>query len=172
MEVTLNQGLIEFNWNLLFSMITVLVLYLILKRFFFEKVHDFMVNRERAIQRSLNEADNKRNTADKKLVEYNNKISGIEEDGRKIVGDAKKRANEVSEKIILEANSSAKLIISKAEIEVRHRKEDAEKEMRNEIAQLAVLAAEKIIERELDDVKHNDIVDGIIEKAGKAQWQD
>lgn len=172
MGATLNQGLIEFNWNLLFSMITVLVLYLILKHFFFEKVHDFMINREQSVQKTLNDADKKSKNADKRLVEYNSKIGGLEEDGRKIIGDAKKRANEVSEKIILEANSSAKSIVSKAEIEARHRKDDTEKEMRNEIAQLAVLAAEKIIERELDDAKHNDIIDGIIEKAGKTQWQD
>ena len=35
MEVKLYQGLLEINWNLLFSAITVLVLYLILKHFFF-----------------------------------------------------------------------------------------------------------------------------------------
>ena len=37
MEVKLYQGLLEINWNLLFSAITVLVLYLILKHFFFSE---------------------------------------------------------------------------------------------------------------------------------------
>ncbi|HKK95116.1 MAG TPA: F0F1 ATP synthase subunit B [Anaerovoracaceae bacterium] len=172
MEVTLHQGLIEFNWNLLFSMITVVVLYLILKRFFFEKVHAFMVQREESVRKTLDEAEKKNNDADKKVIEYNAKISGLEDDGRKIIGDAKKRANGVSEKIILEANESAKSIVSKAELEATHKKEDTEKEMKKEIAQIAVMAAEKIIEKEIDEKKHSEIIDGIIEKAGNSKWQD
>jgi F-type H+-transporting ATPase subunit b len=171
MEVTLHQDLIEFNWNLLFSMVTVFALYLILKRFFFEKVHDFMIKREKNVRDTLEEADRKNRDAEKKATEYENRILGLEDDGRRIIGDAKKRANEISEKIILEANSSAKSIISKAELEARHKKEDAEKEMINEIAQIAVMAAEKIIEKEIDETKHTEIIDGIIEKAGKTKWQ-
>ena len=72
----------------------------------------------------------------------------------------------------MEANASAKSIVSKAELEAKHRKEDAEKGMRNEIAQLAVLAAEKIIEKEIDEIKHGEIIDDIIEKAGNSKWQD
>ena len=36
------QPLLSFNWNLVFTAVTVIVLYLILKHFFFEKVHQFM----------------------------------------------------------------------------------------------------------------------------------
>lgn len=57
MEVKLYQGLLEINWNLLFSAITVLVLYLILKHFFFEKVHNFMEARKAAVQASLDQAE-------------------------------------------------------------------------------------------------------------------
>ena len=53
MEVKLYQGLLEINWNLLFSAITVLVLYLILKHFFFEKVHNFMEARKAAVSFSF-----------------------------------------------------------------------------------------------------------------------
>ena len=56
MEVKLYQGLLEINWNLLFSAITVLVLYLILKHFFFEKVHKFMEARKAAVQDNLDRA--------------------------------------------------------------------------------------------------------------------
>ena len=60
MKVELYQGLLEINWNLLFSAITVLVLYLILKHFFFEKVHKFMVARQEAVQKELDDASRRK----------------------------------------------------------------------------------------------------------------
>ena len=70
MEVKLYQGLLEINWNLLFSAITVLVLYLILKHFFFEKVHNFMEARKAAVQASLDQAEAANEEAQTLLADY------------------------------------------------------------------------------------------------------
>ena len=50
MEVHLYQDLLTLNWNMLFSFITVGVLILILKKFFFEKVHNFMEERRLEVE--------------------------------------------------------------------------------------------------------------------------
>ena len=46
MDINKHQDLLTINWNLIFSVITVLVLILILKHFFFEKVKKFMDERK------------------------------------------------------------------------------------------------------------------------------
>ena len=48
------QPLLYVDWNLLFSAVTVLVLFLILKHFFFEKVHDFMWQEKRKWKSAFN----------------------------------------------------------------------------------------------------------------------
>ena len=80
MKVELYQGLLEINWNLLFSAITVLVLYLILKHFFFEKVHKFMVARQEAVQKELDDAKQTKDDADAMLANYKETLSGAEEE--------------------------------------------------------------------------------------------
>ena len=45
MDINKHQDLLTINWNLIFSIITVLVLILILKHFFFEKVKKFRLIR-------------------------------------------------------------------------------------------------------------------------------
>ena len=67
MKVQLYQDLLTINWNLLFSLITVVVLVLILKKFFFEKVHSFMEARQQQVVNTLQEAQATREEAQQKL---------------------------------------------------------------------------------------------------------
>ena len=59
----------------------------------------------------------------------------------------------------------------KAEQEIERQKDAAITEAREQIGMLAVMAAEKIIEKELDDVGHTKIIDSILDEAGAAGWQ-
>ena len=43
--------------------------------------------------------------------------------------------------------------------------------MKLQVATLALLAAEKILERDIAQIGQEQIVDEIIEQAGKRQWQ-
>jgi len=58
-----------------------------------------------------------------------------------------------------------------AQAEIERERQKARSDMRNEIAALAMLAAEKIIERELQSTGQDEIIDGILEQAGTAGWQ-
>ena len=58
------QPLLTINWNLLFTAVTIIVLFIILKVFFFEKVHKFMMDRENEIRSSIENADNVNKLAD------------------------------------------------------------------------------------------------------------
>lgn len=79
------EKLIEFSsWDFIFSMITFLVLFLILKHFFFEKVHDFMENRRKEIEETLDNAAETSRLADKKLADYEKKIADVSMESRRI----------------------------------------------------------------------------------------
>ena len=51
MEMT--QGLIEFNWTSLMIVANLFILYIILKKFFWEKIRKFMKDRENAVKRCV-----------------------------------------------------------------------------------------------------------------------
>ncbi|MEG1584358.1 MAG: ATP synthase F0 subunit B, partial [Anaerovorax sp.] len=77
--------LITLNWTMAMILVTVLVLYLILKHFFFEKVHNFMLARQNAIVDAFDNADHVNKLADEKLEGYNRQISNIEAEGRELI---------------------------------------------------------------------------------------
>lgn len=167
----LYTGLIEFNWTLVMQWVTVLVLYLILKRFFFEKVHNFMMDRQNAVKDAFDRAEHSNQMADDRLAEYNKKIAEIEEEGREIIKKAKIKADAQAKEIVDEANKKSNELLLHAQKEIEREKLKAVSEMRQQIAGLAVYAAEKIIERQLDASGQEEIIQRVIDQAGSSGWQ-
>ena len=171
MEVLLYQGLLEINWNLLFSAITVLVLYLILKHFFFEKVHKFMEARKAAVQDNLDRAKATEEEAQALLSEYQATLSNAEEEKRAIIKEAKAEADRRADAIVGEAKIQAQRIVSEAHENMRAEEEKAVVQLKKEVSSLAVLAAERIMQRELDEKSQQALVDQVLEEAAREKWQ-
>lgn len=163
--------LISFNWTLLMIWVTVMVLFIILKKNFFEKVHNFVLARETTIKDSFSNAELTNKQADERLEEYNKRLLNSEMEGREIVKNAKIKADAQAREIMEKANKQASRIISQAEQEIEKEKAVALSELKNEIGVLALMAAEKIIEKQIQVEGQAEIIDRIIEQAGNSPWQ-
>ena len=164
-------GLIEINWSIIMIWITVIVLFLVLKKFFFEKVKNFMETRSNSIQHAFDSAEAVNRRADEKMQNYTKRIANVEAEGREIIRDAKIKADAQAREIIEDANKQATEIMNKAERNIEREKQKAMEEMRKEVAALAMLAAERIVEREIQNIGQDEIVDEVINKARSTGWQ-
>ena len=164
-------GLIEINWSIVMIWITVIVLFLVLKKFFFEKVKNFMETRSNSIQDAFDSAEAVNRRADEKMQNYTKRIANVEAEGREIIRDAKIKADAQAREIIEDANKQATEIMNKAEKNIEREKQKAREEMRKEVAALAMLAAERIVEREIQNIGQDEIVDEVINKARSTGWQ-
>ena len=169
MEMT--QGLIEFNWSSLMILCNVFILYIILRKFFWEKIKKFMDDRAAAVQDAIDAAEAVNKRADEKMANYSKRIANVEEKGREIIKASKQQADAQAQIIIEEARQQASDIIAKAERTIEQEKTQAMEEMRKEIASIAMLAAEQIVGREIDNVGQDAIIDQAIEDARSAKWQ-
>ena len=169
MEMT--QGLIEFNWSSLMILCNVFILYIILRKFFWEKIKKFMDDRAAAVQDAIDAAEAVNKRADEKMANYSKRIANVEEEGREIIKASKQQADAQAQIIIEEARQQASDIIAKAEKTIEQEKAQAMEEMRKEIASIAMLAAEQIVGREIDSVGQDAIIDQAIEDARSAKWQ-
>ena len=164
-------GLIEINWSIIMIWITVIVLFLVLKKFFFEKVKNFMETRSNSIQDAFDSAEAVNRRADEKMQNYTKRIANVEAEGREIIRDAKIKADAQAREIIEDANKQATEIMNKAERNIEREKQKAMEEMRKEVAALAMMAAERIVEREIQNIGQDEIVDEVINKARSTGWQ-
>ena len=165
MDINKHQDLLTINWNLIFSIITVLVLILILKHFFFEKVKKFMDERKAKVEEQFQKADEAENQAREKLDEYNEILAGAEKEKRVIIADAMENAKLQANSVLDEARKEAADIREKSRLQIEREKIAARKEIHNEVGDLAVQLAEKILESELDEDAQALVIDEIISKS-------
>ncbi|MGI6737063.1 MAG: F0F1 ATP synthase subunit B [Anaerovoracaceae bacterium] len=168
----MNLGIIQLDWSALMILANVVILYFIMKHFFFERIHNFMQARQDAVKDAIANAEDINRKADLKMENYERRIAGAEEEGRSIVRSSKMKADEQAKRILEEANTKAGEIKARAERDIEREREKAIADMKDEVSQLALLAASKVMEHELEgSEEQRRIVDQAIEEAGKAKWQ-
>lgn len=167
MVEALGLSLTEF----VFYVINFLILVGLLTKFLYRPFLNMLETRKQSIQDALDNAELINRRADEKMENYDRQIVKLEEQGREIIKEAKERAEKQADEIIEEAHSKANSIIVAAGRQVELEKQKALEEMKQQVATLALLAAEKIVERSIAQVGQDQIVDEIIEQAGKRQWQ-
>jgi F-type H+-transporting ATPase subunit b len=147
--VSPNVGLMI--WTLLVFTISLYVL----KKVVFPRIQEALDKRQRAIDESIDAASRTRTEAEELLAEYRERLAEAREQAEEILGRARKAA-EKSEAAALEEGKAKReemLESTKREIEAETRR--AIQDIRNEVANLTILATEKITRKTLteDDQK-------------------
>lgn len=155
----------------IFYLINFLILVGILTKFLYRPFLDMLAKRKQSIKDALDNAELTNRRADEKMENYDRRIAKVEEEGREIIRNAKIKAEAQARDIIDEANKQAADMIAKAETAIQKEKEKAMVDMKHEIAALAILAAEKIVEHEIQKVGQEAVVDEIIRQARSTGWK-
>ena len=155
----------------IFAIANFLILLAVLAKFMYKPFLANLERRKQMIEDAISNAEAVNKRADAKMNSYNTRIAGAEREAAGIINEAKIKADKQASQIIDDANEKAALIMQKAEQEIERQKDAAITEAREQIGMLAVMAAEKIIEKELDDVGQTQIIDSILDEAGAAGWQ-
>ena len=155
----------------IFYLINFLILVGILTKFLYRPFLDMLAKRKQSIKDALDNAELTNRRADEKMENYDRRIAKVEEEGREIIRNAKIKADAQARDIIDEANKPAADMIAKAETAIQKEKEKAMVDMKHEIAALAILAAEKIVEHEIQKVGQEAVVDEIIRQARSTGWK-
>ncbi len=164
-------GLVEPDATFFIMLINVGILYFILKKFLFVPVTNFMEKRKKGIEDSINEAERKVKEAEEYKSTYLEKLKKVDEESKEIVDKAISNANFKADNIIKEAKSEVSALKNKAEKDIELERQKALNEVKNEISSIAILAATKVLESEVDEKKNGELVDKFIEEVGDLKWQ-
>jgi F-type H+-transporting ATPase subunit b len=151
--------------------VTVLILFLLLKKFFFEKIHNFIMARDSMIKDAFDNAEITNRKAEERLEAYNKRLSEIEAEGRDAIKQAKAKAEAQAKNILEDASAKAEEMLERAKIDIQREKDQAILDMREQIIAFSLMAAEKIIEKDLDAEGQDVFIDKLIEEAGRTEWR-
>lgn len=163
------KPLVGLTYELFFTLANVLILFLILRKVLFKKIIDVMDARDADIKNNIEAGQKAKEEGMKFKSEYETKIQDARDEGQMIVDFARKRAEEKSDTIISEAKKEAEYIKQKANNEIAKEKEQAFNNIKSEISEIAVLAASKVIEKDIDKAKHEDLIEKFIKEVGEAK---
>ena len=164
---TLYQSLVTVNPVTLIAQIcNLFIQLLIVKIFFLDKIKAILDQRREAADKQINEAETAKSEAlaIKKTYEQNMLEAKAKADD--LLLTAQRTANSRSEEIISQAQQQAAQIKSKAAADIELEKKKAINEAKNEISDLAMAIAGKVVERELKQADQADLIDGFIRELG------
>lgn len=153
--------------SLIFTLLNTIILFLIIKHFLFGRVNKVLEERQQYISSTYEKADEAKEDADKLKAEYSQLMSEAKEKSAEIVKDATQKAIRRSDEIIAQAKAEAVSISHKAEEEIEIEKKRAKGQLKNEISDIAVQLAEKIVEKEISKDDHERLIYDFIENAGE-----
>lgn len=151
--------------------ISTLIICLIAKHFFWDVIVDFLQKRQDAIAQDIDAGKQARIEGEEYKVQYETQMANVKGEAHEILETAKRNAAAEKKEILDKAKVEADGLKTKAMQDIEREKVQAQKEMKQTIADVAFVAAGKIIEKEIDDQQQQKYVDEFIEHAGDDSWQ-
>ncbi|MFW5980412.1 MAG: F0F1 ATP synthase subunit B [Halanaerobiaceae bacterium] len=156
--------MVELNWTMLWQVINFLVLMGVLIKFLYNPVMEMLDKRADTIKSELKQAEEQKQEAEELKKEYEQKLKEARDKAQQIVNDAEKRGKKKSRDIIAEAEEESEIIKQNKMKEIERAKKEAVDELKNEVADISIMAAGRIIEENLDKSKHEDLINQYIEQ--------
>ncbi|MBE7027547.1 MAG: F0F1 ATP synthase subunit B [Ruminococcaceae bacterium] len=154
-------------WDTLISLANLVILFLLVKKFLFAPVKNFMDKRQEELQREYSEADKAKREAQGAKEKYEEQLRDAKERADEILSEASNNAKLREQKIISEAKEQADGIIKNAKTEAILELKKAEEGIKHEIVNVSTLIAEKMLEREINIDDHRALIDSFIERIGE-----
>jgi len=168
---SLRLGLVEFNATFVFQLVNTFILYLILRKFLFGPVTKFMQDRENEIKDQINNAQALEDQAKSLIVNYEDKLQNAEDEGKEIIREHTQRAENRAFEIIKTAESEIDTMKINAHRELERERIKAVNELKDQISEITIMAASKVVEKDLNEADHKVLIDQFINEVGDVQWQ-
>lgn len=158
--MTAFENFIGFNpWTALFTLLNLVLTFLILKKFLFKPVNKMIDDRQKEIDDIFAEAEDAKQKAETMRADYDRKLAEAKETSAQIVSDATREANRRSDEIIRQAKADADALRDKAGADIALERKKALNDVKGDISRIALDIAEKVVERELNAADQDRLIE-------------
>ena len=162
-----NMPFVNLDWTLIFQWGNLLILYLVIKKFLFGPIQNIIESREKEVQALYDAAEQAKNDAAAMKEEYSEHLANAKDEANEILKNANKKATVRGEEIIRDAQEKAAAIVARADVQIEMERKRAFEEVKQDISDIALLAASKVVERELSAEEHERLIGEFIENVGE-----
>ena len=153
-------------WPALFILLNTLTIYFVARKFLFGPVMKIITDRQQEIDNLYSDANSAKTQAEDLKSEYQLKLSDAQATSDRIVKEAVSRGQAREEEIIRKANAEAAAIMDKASADIAQEKKKALNDAKDEISEMAMAIAGKVVGRELNAADQQSLLDSFIDGLG------
>jgi F-type H+-transporting ATPase subunit b len=148
----------------IWALVVFALLLFILRKFAWGPILASVSEREKTIRDSLEQAKQAQNESKKIAQEQNQILAEAKSEAATLIQNAKASAEEYAQKIKSDAAEEKQQTLDAGIKEIELAKQEAIRSLKQETGSIAIEIAEKLIHQSLDDAKHKELVDKLIEE--------
>lgn len=152
--------------TMLFQLVAFLVLMVIVAKFGMRPMLNVMKKRQDHIDQEITAAEQARQQAEEAVEKQKKALEEARDEAYRIIENAKKQAESQGDTILADAKEQAERTLEEARAEIEREREKAVASLREQTAELSVMLASKIIEKELDREEQAKEIDKFLKQAG------
>ena len=165
----LYQALITLDgWTFLAQICNLMIQLIIFKKLLLEPVRKVIAERKAKADSQIADAQKLREEAEAMKAEYEQNLAQARAEAGQILASAQKTATARSEGLLGEARAQAAAMKQKAEADIAQQRKKAVNEVKDEIGGIAMEIASKVVEREIQQADHQELIDSFIQNVGEA----
>jgi len=147
-------------WTLVIFGITLFIM----KRYVFGPVGQAIEKRRTDIAQSIEDAEKSREEATALLEDYKVRLAEARKEADRLRDQGRKEGERLQAEIVSDAQGQRERVLSDAELQIQAQARAAASGIRDDVVQLALLAAEKVSRRSLSDADHRQLIEQAIDE--------
>lgn len=159
--------MLKFNWNFLFTLLNLIIFFLLMRKFLFKPIMNVLNKRKEMIDNQFNNAEKANSQANELKTQYEEKIENINAESQQIISKAKESARAEYDKIMDRAEADAENLKAAAKRQADAAVENEMRAARENIAGIAIDAAVKVLGANVSAETDSDIFDEFLNEGSE-----
>lgn len=151
--------------GLIAQLVNFAILLFLLSRFLFPRVTQMLDARAERIRVSMERAEQIQRDAERMEQQFQEKLAEARREGQGIVANANQIAQRIQTEAQEKASQQAEAFLVRAREQIQREADTARQQLRQEVVNLATLAASRVVERSLDERQHVELIEKVLADA-------
>lgn len=144
--------------TIFWTLVTFLILLFLLGRYAWKPLLALLEERERTVKDGLDAAQKARAEADDLLRKNQEFQASARRETAALLEQGRRESEALRAEILAQARSEAQALVEQGQKQIQYEQRQAMESLRRQVADLAIGAAERLVQRQLDDAKHRELV--------------
>lgn len=154
--------MLSLDWDIVWTIVNLLILFLLLKHFLFKPITKMMESRTAEIENNLKDAEDQKQKAAELTAQYEEKLQGAHAEAAQIVSEAKQRGQKEYDAILKSAAQDAQKEQERSRADLEQEREEMLRGVQENVTELVLLTASKLSQKELDQESDRKLVDAFL----------